>query len=244
MTTVDFATFCCTKDIDRLHAPGVLEASVNSHRYQFDNVIVIHQRCSDKLFNKSSLSNVRIVTINNYQVDNILTDFNINPVNPLGDELTHGPTAPHYWKWHVINHLTALRNSTSDYIVFSDADCYIKEQGERSWIDIGIDLLKRYRDILIISPSDGGFMHEAKTPEGYRLTQNISQQMFLCERSRFINEVNFDEYWDGNMDAVGGPFQEYYNLLEGRLWRYMRPRGLWRCILPTDIVRYWHDGWH
>lgn len=243
--SVDFATFCCHKDIDKLHAPGVLEASVNSHRYPFDNVIVIHQRCSDRLFNYPLLPNVRIVTIDDYQVDGILSDFRVSPINPIGDDMTHGPTAPHYWKWHVINHLNTLRNSTADYIVFSDADCYIKsQQSSRSWVEVGIELLQRYRHILIVGPGDGGQMFEAKTPEGYRLTQNVSQQLFLCERHRFINEVNFDDMWDGQMNAPGGPFQEYYWLLEGRMWRYMKNNNLWRCIVPDNIARYWHEGWH
>lgn len=257
--SVDFITFCCPKDIERLHAPGVLESIVVSHQYQFDEVIVVHQRCRGLVYlpweakdyrdvvigqqyRKMKYpfgSYVRIVESEDYP--DILTQFGVPEEDPIADEITHGPAGPHYWKYHVINHLIGLKESTAAYIAFSDCDCYIKSTPARSWIEEGIDILQRYREVLIISPGDGGHMFEESRPEA-RLTQNVSQQLFLCERERLL-DVDFNMEWDGKMNCVGGPFPEFYFLLEGRLWRWMNKWGLWRAVLP-DRWRYWHRGWH
>ena len=43
--SVDFITFCCPKDIHRLHMPQTIEDIVSSHRYGFNEVYIIYQRC-------------------------------------------------------------------------------------------------------------------------------------------------------------------------------------------------------
>jgi hypothetical protein len=172
----------------------------------------------------------------------ILTKYKIPEDDPIADEMTHGSTAPHYWRWHCINHLIGLDVSRAIYVVFSDADCRIKESPPgRSWVDEGIKLLEKYNDILIVSPSDGGHMAE-KRIGSVRLTQNVSQQVFLCNRIR-LNRIDFAIPWNWEYTAPGGPFQEYYYMLEGRMWRYMHKHGLYRAILPKQW-RYWHDQWH
>lgn len=241
---VDFATFCCPKDIRRLAAPGELYSRVRSHLYHFDNVFVVRQRCrgefDDVVFSSPEFA---VTELCSEDYPDILTTFGIKD-DPKADEMTHGPTAPHYWKWHVINHLIVSYESKADYIVFSDADCRILKQFD-TWIDVAIRALSLWPQILIVSPSDGGTMAEmiiGGFHGGLRLTQNISQQMFIVNRNRFLS-IDFDDVWNGIMDAPGGPFQEYYYLLEGRLWRYMKNHGLYRAILP-DKWRYWHDQWH
>lgn len=233
--TVDLITFCCPKDIHRLHAPGALEHLVSCHGYDFDNVIVVHQRCRGIEYRPFDYP-CRIVESEDYP--DILTKFGIPEDDPKADHYTHGPTAPHYWKWHVINHLIGLYESPADFAVFSDCDCDIVHSAPlRSWVEEGIDILGRYTEVLVVSPSDGGLMAERRIPEA-RLTQNNSQQLFLCNRGRLAH-IDLAIPWDWEFTAPAGPFQEYYYMLEGRIWRYMHHNGLYRAILP-ETWRYWH----
>lgn len=244
---VDFVTFCCPKDIHRLYAPGELKSRVESHGYAFDNVCVVWQRCGDDFIAFLGGVTGRYTAdcphdvIRSEAHPNILSEFGIPENDPVADSYTHGPKAAHYWRWHVINHLIGLKVSTADYIVFSDCDCRIKSQPS-SWVDKGIYILQRHREVLIVAPSDGGHMAERRLPGGVRLTQNISQQVFLCERER-LKSIDFNVPWNWEFLAPGGPMQEYYYMLEGRMWRYMHHYGLYRAILPEQW-RYWHDQWH
>jgi hypothetical protein len=107
-------------------------------------------------------------------------------------------------------------------------------------VEEAVSILGRYPEVLIVGPGDGGTMAEKAIPQA-RLTRNVSQQLFCCRGADFRGLVDFDAPWDGVMDAPGGPFQEYYCLLEGRLWRHMERTGQWRAILP-DRWRYWHNS--
>lgn len=235
MTSVCFATFCHPPHLPRLHAEGQLERMIATHRYPFDEVIVVHQRCRDMEYRPFDDPGIRIVESEDYP--DILIDFNIPEYDEAAEHYTHGSGGAHYWKFHVINHLIILKEATSDYIVFSDCDCDIRESPTRSWVEEGIDILKRYQEVLIISPGDGAQMFEKKIPEA-RLTQNVSQQLFLAMRERLLR-IDFNAEWDGKFNCAGGPFPEYYFLMEGRLWRWMKNHDLWRAILP-DTWRYWH----
>jgi hypothetical protein len=95
--------------------------------------------------------------------------------------------------------------------------------------------------VLIVGPSDGGSMAEAFLDGGRaRLTQNVSQQLFIAERER-LRKIDFNVPWHWEKIAPGGPFQEYYFLMEGRIWRFLDREGLWRAVLP-DRWRYWHHN--
>ena len=238
--SVDFITFCCPKDIHRLYVSGELESRVRSHGYNFQYAHVIRQRCAD-IEIAEYIPQLPHLIHRSEDHPNILSEFGIPENDLIADHWTHGPNAAHYWKWHVINHLIGLKVSTADYIVFSDCDCRIKSQPD-SWVNKGIDLLHRFPKILIVSPSDGGHMAESMLPGGVRLTQNVSQQVFLCERER-LKSIDFNVPWNWEFTAPGGPMQEYYYMLEGRIWRYMHHNSLYRAILPKQW-RYWHDAWH
>jgi len=241
--TVDFVTFCCPKDVRRLAVPGELTNRVNSHGYKFDNVFVVRQRLANDFDDIIiSSSDFTVTEIRSEDHPDILAEYNIPEFDARAEDLTHGPSAAHYWKWHVINHLIGLKVSTADYIVFSDCDCRIINQ-KSPWVLKAIEIIEAHPQlVLIVGPSDGGNMAERMLPGGVRLTQNVSQQMFLCKRAVF-KSIDFDHPWDGKFTAPGGPFQEYYWLMEGRIWRNLRARGMYRAILP-EAWRYWHDGWH
>src|SRR4030043_1857075 len=120
---VDFFTFCCPKDIIRLSKPGELTNRVNSHGFPFNTVNVIRQRCAhdfdDIVFSSPDFP---ITEWRSEDFPFILQEYGLPEVDELADELTHGPTGPHYWKNHITNHLTGLKVSRADYIVFSDCD--------------------------------------------------------------------------------------------------------------------------
>lgn len=236
MPSVDFITFCCQKDAVRLHLPGNVDRVVASHGSDFDNVYLIYQRIDSSNY---SVPNY-VQQINSDDFPTILQDFNIEPNQPIADGHTHGPTAAHYWKWHTINHLIGLKVSQADYIVFSDCDCRMLEQPD-SWVKRAVSVLEQHPEVLIVSPSDGGSMAEKLLPDGIRLTQNVSQQLFLCQRERML-DVDFDIPWNWEFLAPGGPMQEYYYMMEGRIWRYLHHNKLWRAILPVRW-RYWHYQW-
>lgn len=237
--SVDFCTFCHPGDINRLYAGDWLINMVDSHSYYFDSARLIKQRCKDIPIHDIDIE-FQLEITESEDHPNILSEFGLPEYDEKAEHYTHGPNAPHYWKWHVINHLIGLKVSTADYIVFSDSDCTIRSQDpDKNWIKTGINLLKSYPEVLIVGPGDGATMFEALLSGGYRLTQNVSQQVFLCERERLAN-IDFNIPWNWEFLAPGGPFQEYYYLMEGRIWRYMHKHNLWRCILPDEIARYWH----
>ncbi len=241
MSQVDFITFCYPGDINRLYAGSWFQGMIDSHQCWFDNIWLIQQRCRGIPIHLLDID-FPVKFIESEDHPDILAEFNLPELDERAEHYTHGPNAPHYWKWHVINHLIGLKVSSADYIVFSDADCTIRSQStECNWIKTGIDILERYPKVLIVGPGDGAVMCEALTKEGYRLTQNVSQQVFLCNRER-LKSIGFNVPWDWEFLAPGGPFQEFYYLLEGRIWRYMNQHSLWRCILPDEIARYWHHN--
>lgn len=241
---VDFITFCHPKDYHRLYANTWLIDMIASHKMHFDTVRIVHQRCEGiDMPRPPSISDLNcnaLHIIPSESHPNILIEFGLPENDLIADKWTHGPTGPHYWKNHNTNHLTGLKVSDADYIVFSDSDCTIKSHDpDQNWIRTGIEILQRYPEVLIVSPGDGGMMAEANLPNGYRVTQNISQQLFLCSRKR-LKGIDFNIPWNWEFLAPGGPFQEYYYLLEGRMWRYMHKNSLWRCIVPDYVARYWH----
>jgi hypothetical protein len=238
MASVDFATFCYYGDTERVYGKGALRALVGSHGYAFDNVIVVRQRCRDALHHPlATLQDV--IEVDSEDHPDILTEFGIPEHDGKADHYTHGPTAPHYWKWHVLNHLAGLKVSQADYIVFSDNDCRMIRNAKPGWVEVGVKLLQRNRDVLVVSPSDGGKIADVgMLPGGVRLTRNNSQQLFLCERER-LKKADFAIPWDWEFLAPWEPFQEYYYMLEGRIWRYMHHNNLCRALLP-EKWRYWH----
>ena len=238
MSSVTLATHCHSRDLPRLHAPGVLEELISCHQYPFDKVLVIHQRTGDGLtrlptkHNNISLINV---SVEDYPV--VLGKFGIPHLDPILSELTHGWNAPHYYEHHCINHCTEILSCETDYIAFTDADCRIINQPD-SWVAKGIKILEKYQEAFIVAPSDGG-QEFSFMADGCRFTQTVSQQIFMG-KTKQLKQLDFTNLqWDGQFDAPYGPFQEFYGLFEGWMFRYMRANGLYRAVLPPEY-RYWH----
>ena len=82
--TVDFATYCCPKDREKLY--NNFKSQVDSHQYKFDNLYVIHQRCKIIL---PGLEGVRSIEIKGGQYTEILRRNGINPNNKEADDYTH-----------------------------------------------------------------------------------------------------------------------------------------------------------
>ena len=220
--SVDFCTYCYEGDIHKLRKNYI--DIVDSHRYNFDKVIIIQQNCMG--MNLPGVPGVKLVSSEEHP--NILTEFGVPEEDPVADEISHGPNAAHYWKKHLTNHLTGLKVSTADYIVFCDSDCFILRQPENlNWIDEAINHLVKHKDCLVVSPSDG-----TAGP-----TDIMSQQLFICNRKR-LKEIDWN-CWDGNY-IDGGPMQEYYVMAEGRIGMYMKYNNLYRQILDPSF-RYWHS---
>ena len=144
--TVDFATFCCAKDRDKLYES--LHLHIDSHSYAFNDVHVIHQMV--KVGDLPLTENMQFYQIKEEDIDVILEENGINPNNAEADKYTHGKGAAHYWKAHCVNHLKALSESTADYIVLSDADCHMTSKTD--WINEGIVRLRANPLTLVVSP--------------------------------------------------------------------------------------------
>lgn len=241
--TVSLCTHCHARDLPRLHQPGILEELYNSHQFDFDETIIVHQRCGDLTFHYPfNVKRARVIAIEESDYSNILGKFGIPHRDPILSELTHGWSWQWYYEHHCVNHLTEILESKSDYIVFNDADCRIKEQPS-SWVSYGIELLNRHPEIFVVAPSDGGHEFFQMIDDGTRLTQTMSQQMFMG-RTKDLKALDFTNLqWDRRFDAPYGPMQEFYGMMEGWLWRYMRANNLYRAILPEQW-RYWHHEWH
>lgn len=227
MATVSFITFCHPYHLPMLHKPGVLRTMVESHQHPFSEVIVVHQRCRGLEYQPLDYP-ARIVESEDYYPQ-IFSEYGIKWPDPVLEELTHGPTSAHFWENHTMNHLIGLKEAKGDFIVFSDCDSKIIASDPRmSWVAKGIQILKGRRNIFCVSPSDGG---------GERAIQIMSQQMFMVETIRMRSEPIGME-WDGTF-MPGGPFQEYYGMMEGRIGRVLTTKGYYRYVLP-DKWRYWH----
>jgi len=242
--TVTLATHCHARDLPRLHAPGVLEELINCHNYAFDEILVIHQRCEAMPYTLPEGFNIRVVDIHEYQYPMILGAFAIPHRDPAYSEITHGWNGPHYYEHHCVNHCKEILTATSDYILFSDADCRIINRPEgKSWVNKAIEILQSHPEALIVSPSDGGHEFNQMLSDGTRLTRTVSQQIFIGQRSRLTEMEFLGLRWDGQFNAPYGPFQEFYVLFEGHLWRWMEKNDLYRAVLPEEY-RYWHAEWH
>lgn len=253
--TVAYASFCCAKDRGR--ALENFKKHADSHNYPFSEKLLVFQRCRDpqRILDKETQQRVvdaeteekekeqikgfKTIEIEDGDYSHILRAYGIKYPDPVLDELTHGWSAPHFWAHHMVNHLAALHHFTAgnpapDYIVFADGDCHMKEQHADmpSWVEVGIKTLEENPSMFVVSPSDG-------RPDGGP-DRMMSQQMFLVNRKRFL-EMDFIP-WDGKF-IEGGPFQEFYGLLEGWIYRHMVKHNLYRYVLPPQW-RWWHKEWH
>ncbi len=223
--TVAYSSYCCTKDRARSEANYVQH--MESHGYPFDEVFQVFQRCEpfplDPRF--------KGIEIRSEDYPAILDSVGIKHPDPELDELTHGYTAPHYWQHHIVNLVKSAQVATSDYIVLADGDCFIKEQPS-SWIYEAIRILQSDPSVFVVSPSDGRPKAE--------IDRMMSQQMFMVNRKRFAEMEHIR--WDGKF-IEGGPFQEFYALEEGYIYRYMQKHDLKRLLLPP-VWRWWHKEWH
>jgi len=232
---VSFITFCHPPHLERLHKEGVLLDILMSHAHPFNEIIIVHQRCQGIPYRPiAEVPGVQVVESEYWQGNGdyapILEKYGIEPADPVMDDLTHGREGPHYWRWHCINHLIGLTMASCKYIVFADCDTkMIKTDARRSWVDAGIDVLEQGRNAFCVSPNDGS---------DERFTQNMSQQLFLVEAER-MRKGPLGLPWNGKFDAPGGPMQEYYGMLEGRIGRLLTTRGWYRYVLPA-AYRYWH----
>lgn len=231
---VDFATFCYAGDAHRLHVPGQLQKQVQSNGYNFNEIIVIHQLCwpddykGNQLIPFQDYPEDHIHTFTIEDLDSILWAFDID-IYKL--QYVSDTDKQHTWKNHVVNHLAAVMLSKSDYIVFADNDCWIVHQKD-SWVELGIKILQNNPGVFMVSPNDG---------ESERFTQVISQQMFLARTEEF-RMMDFNQPgWDGNVNIPGGPFPEYWALLEGRIELYCRVTNQCRYVLGPEY-RYWHHN--
>lgn len=228
--SVAFITFCHPPHLPKLHKENVLRDILVSHAYPFNEIIVVHQRCQGIPYRPITEVDARVVESEGYY-PGIFAEYGIQWPDPVADEWTHGPEAAHYWAWHCLNHLIGAKVARSDYIVFSDCDCKIVASDERrSWVTEGIAILERQRDVFCVTPNDG-------SPA--RRTQMMSQQLFLVNRERFMRGP-LGISWDGKF-IPGGPFQEWYFMLEGRIGRLLAAKNWWRYIL-SSTWRYWHSN--
>ena len=228
MPTIAYASFCCPKDRDR--AEKSYMDHMYSHGFVFDEKFMVFQRCEP--FELRPIFKPLPIKEEDYK--GILASVGVPYPDDVLSELTHGWTANHYFAHHLVNHIVASQAASSDYLVFADGDCCITETpvGGPTWVEEGIRILERDDSVFVVSPSDG-------RPHGGK-DRMMSQQMFLVNRKRF-RHMEFIP-WDGKF-IDGGPFQEFYGLLEGFIYRHMVKYNLYRYVLP-QTWRWQHKEWH
>lgn len=230
MPSIDFATFCYRGDAHRLHAPGQLKKQVESNNYQFNKVIAVHQLFLPTIFEMPYFADCpfTVFLCHIRDLDETLSAFGIDINKP---QYVSPTDKAHSWKYHVANHAAAIMHTTADYIVFADSDCWmIRQPAGKSWVQRGLDILQSQPDVFIVSPNDG---------EPERKTQVISQQMFMTRVDDFRRADFNQPGWDGNPHVPGGPFPEYWSLLEGRIGIYCKYVNRYRYVLGAEY-RYWH----
>lgn len=242
--SVTLATHCHSRDLPRLHAPGVLEELISCHGYDFDEILVVHQRCEGLTYGLPDGYVVKVLNVHAMDYPEILKSFGMNPHDEALDEITHGWDWQWYWQHHCVNHCKEIMVASGDYLVCNDADCRIISQpADLSWVIKAIEILDHFPEVFIVSPSDGGHEFSQVLPDGTRLTKTTSQQLFLGKTSE-LRKMDFTNLkWNGQFDAPYGPMQEWYGMFEGHLGRWMDKHNLYRAILPEQW-RYWHSEWH
>lgn len=233
MPTVDFVTFCCPKDVHKLHAPGWLDRAVQSHAHDFRKVYVLHQH----------LPSVQAEPLPSYativDVDDEIVGRHVKLPDEAAEQYTGPANRAHYWRNHIMNHLTGMEVSEADYILFQDADItYLSEHGP--WIPEAISVLEAKPECLMVTPHWGGADGIVSEDVRAWYVNTVSQQIFLIRRDR-MKAVDLNVPWNWEKLAPFGPMQEFYYMLEGRLWRYMDRERLVRGVLKHH--RYWHHQW-
>jgi len=224
--SVTLSMHCHEGDREKLYSNfGTI---MHSHKFAFSNLRIVHQRTKPGKRFKGTCTEAIEIEAQDY--DDLLRAYDIPIDDPRADELTHGKSSSHYWKNHCVNHLAGLKHCTTKYIVFSDSDCIMVRNEPCSWIEEGIRILERDPTVFAISPSDGASGRQ----------WIMSQQLFLVETARF-RQMDFN-CWDGKF-IDGGPMQEFYCMMEGRISMFMLKHGLCRIVLP-DNWRYHHDWVH
>lgn len=226
MPKIDFATFCYSGDSHRLHAPGQFRRQVMSNCYQFNQLIVVYQKCQPGNYKLEDLGMpiIKPMIVGNNHINKILKSFGVD----TNKKQYESPTDTHHqWKYHVVNHLCATSVSEADYIVFADNDCWMKEP--INWVDKAIETLENNSDCFIVSPNDG---------EQQRKTLRMSQQMFMVRREDFINADWNQPGFSGNVRDYD-TMPEYHAFIEGRMEYHCRNVGKYRYVLEPKY-RYWH----
>jgi len=219
--TVCFSMHCHAGDVDNLYLN--FNNIYKSHEYDFDEVIINHQRC--EIPDNNIDATKRIIREEDYGP--LLAKYGIDINDKRAIEITHD--SAHYFTNHCVNHLNTLSKSDCTYIVFSDSDCVMINNN--NWIDKAIEVLESDPNILIVCPSEG-------LPGK---NQIMSQQLFICNRKRLSN-IDFN-CWDGKF-IDGGPMASCYVMLEGRVGMYMLQENLYRLVLPNEVGYYYHDWEH
>jgi len=227
MTSVSFATFCYSGDAEMLHQPGQLEFQINSNDYPFDDIVIVYQNCNPDDYIVDYSKKIKKVTITDKEFDPLLEAFGIDTNR---QQYISDTDKLHTWKNHVVNHLRASAVVAGDYIVFADADCWIKEQ-RASWVKKGIDILENNSSIFIVSPNDG---------EAERTTRTMSQQMFLVRKTDWLSADFNQPGWHGDV-RKHPEMPEYHGMIEGRIHHYCKHINKWRYVLGPDY-RYWHSN--
>jgi len=180
--SVSFATFCYGPHLSRLHEPGVLEQIVRSHEYNFDEILVVHQRCRGMSYRPITEVPHRVIESEDYYPQ-IFDRFNIDLNNPVSAKDCHGPDWHWWWPNHVQNHLITLEEAKSDYIVFSDCDCLIKDcDPSHSWVTEAISILEKYPHVLIVGDGRGQDTGGETYPERQPATLHRKQRKVHVHR--------------------------------------------------------------
>jgi hypothetical protein len=108
------------------------------------------------------------------------------------------------WETHnfrgypILGSLFSIEQTETDYMVHFDSDMLLHQQSDYNWIEEGIKLLQKYKDIISVSPLSGpptkngkliqqtevGEPHEHDEGGFYRF-KTFTSRVFLIDRKRF-----------------------------------------------------------
>lgn len=191
------------EDCEKLYAseqgggPPTLSEIVRSHHYHFSEIVIAHKKglgIPNNVPNEVAYIPTRIFVCEDSEVSQY---FRLElPVDPP--------------------ELVALWNVTTDYVVFNSPDCLIiTRMKQQSWIQIGIEKLKKSDPILAVTPHDGG---------GERMCSRLRGDIFLAPTLDLI------------LADLGGGEQFDF---AARLTNYMIARSLYTYVLGGNWS-YWN----
>ncbi len=144
------------------------------------------------------------------QIVDKVVDINYDPnyrQRVYQKHLGNGKIRPthNYKGYPILGTIFSLEEPPGEYLLHFDSDMMLYQASDYSWIEAGIELLKRYPEIMAVRPSGGppteeGILYQdkkqkSKDPSGFYRFKFFSSRVYLIDRRRFDSLLPLPLLW-------------------------------------------------